>query len=231
VPKVVQPLILKHWPTLMINRYIMYGNESELWTQSSMLCKLIFELLQPIKHKFQLEQLTNQYEALIEVVSDELHETKQDKTGIDVQLVTLKNIFEKMIDEHAHLLIDEKDLSSEEIDYVVQKEMAKYDAAMARIREEEESVVDKVARLPTYVKPGSWFEIYNGEGHPVRRLKMSVILIETGNIVFVDRKGIKGIEKDAGEFAEELKHKKSRLIADHSTFDHALGNVFSIMVA
>ena len=80
VPKVVQPLILKHWPTLMINRYIMYGNESELWTQSSMLCKLIFELLQPIKHKFQLEQLTNQYEALIEVVSDELHETKQDKT-------------------------------------------------------------------------------------------------------------------------------------------------------
>jgi len=231
VPKEVQPLILKYWPTLMINRYVKYGNESELWVQSSMLCKLIFELLQPVNHKFQLEQLTNQYEALIEVVSDELHETKQDKTGIDVQLVTLKNIFEKMIDEHAHLLIDEKDLSSEEIDYVVQKEMAKYDAAMAQIREEEESVVDKVARLPTYVKPGTWFEIYNGEDHPVRRLKMSVILIETGNIVFVDRKGIKGIEKDAGEFAEELNNNKSRLIADHSTFDQALGNVLSIMAA
>jgi len=231
VPKDVQPLILKHWPTLMINRYVMYGNESELWSQSSMLCKLIFELLQPVKHKFQLEQLSNQYEALIEVVSDELHETKQDKTGIDDQLVTLKNIFEKMIEEHAHLLTDEKDLSSEEIDYVVQKEMAKYDAAMAQIREEEESVIDKVARLPTYVKPGTWFEIYNGEDHPVRRLKMSVILIETGSIVFVDRKGIKGIEKDAGEFAEELENNKSQLIADHSTFDHALGNVLSIMAA
>ena len=60
---------------------------------------------------------------------------------------------------------------------------------------------------------------------------MSVILIETGNIVFVDRKGIKGIEKDAGEFAEELKNNKSCLIADHSTFDHALGNVLSIMAA
>ncbi len=223
IPKDVQPLILKHWPTLMINRYIKYGNESELWAQSSKLCKLIFELLQPIKHKFQLEQLTNQYEALIEVVSDELYETKQDKTGIDIQLVILKNIFEKMIDE--------KDLSSEEIDYVVQKEMAEYDAAMARIREEEESVVDKVARLPTYVKPGAWFEIYNGKDHPVRHLKMSVILIETGNIVFVDRKGIKGIEKDAGEFAEELKNNKSRVIADHSTFDHALGKVLSIMAA
>ena len=231
IPKDVQPLILKHWPTLMINRYVMHGNESELWTQSSKLCQLIFELLQPVKHKFQLEQLSNQYEALLEVVSDELHETKQDRTTIDAQLVTLKNIFEKMIDEHSHLLIDEKDLSSEQIDYVVQQEMAKYDAAMARIREEEESVVDKVARLPTYVKPGTWFEIYNGEDNPVRRLKMSVILIETGNIVFVDRKGIKGIEKDAGEFAEELENKKSQLIADHSTFDHALGNVLSIMAA
>lgn len=231
IPKDVQPLILKYWPTLMINRYIKYGNESELWTQSSMLCKLIFELLQPIKHKFQLEQLTNQHEALIEVMNDELYETKQDKTDIDIQLVTLKNIFEKMIDDHAHLLIDEKDLSSAEIDHVVQKEMAKYDAAMARVREEEESVVDKVARLPTYVKPGTWFEIYNGKDHPVRRLKMSVILIETGNIIFVDRKGIKGIEKDAGEFSEELKNNESRLIADHSTFDHALGNVLSIMAA
>jgi hypothetical protein len=231
VPKDVQPLILKHWPTLMINRYIKYGNESELWAQSSKLCESIFELLQPIKHKFQLEQLTNQYEALIEVVGDELYETKQDKTGIDSQLVILKSIFEKMIDEHAHLLIDEKDLSREEIDYVVQQEMAKYDAAMARIREEEDSVVDKVARLPTYVKPGTWFEIYNGEDHPVRRLKMSVILIETGNIVFVDRKGIKGIEKDAGEFSEELKNDKSRVLADHSTFDHALGKVLSIMAA
>ena len=231
IPKDVQPLILKHWATLMLNRYIKHGNESELWTQSSMLCKLIIDMLQPVKHKFQLEQLTNQYNALIEVVNDELYETKQDKTSIDIQLTTLKNTFEKMIDKHAHLMIDGENISRAKIDYVVQKEMAEYDAAMARIKEEEESVVDKVARLPTYVKPGVWFEIYNGEDHPVRRLKMSVILIETGKIVFVDRKGIKGIEKDAGEFAEELNNNKSRIIADHSTFDHALGKVISIMAA
>ncbi len=136
-----------------------------------------------------------------------------------------------MIDKHAHLMIDEENISRAEIDYVVQKEMAEYDAAMARIKEEEESVVDKVARLPTYVKPGVWFEIYNGEDHPVRRLKMSVILIETGKIVFVDRKGIKGIEKDAADFADELNNNKSRIIADHSTFDHALGKVITIMAA
>ena len=231
IPKDVLPLILKHWATLMLNRYISHGNESVLWTQSSMLCKLIIDMLQPVKHKFQLEQLSNQYNALIEVVNDELYETQQDKASIDIQLSTLKNTFEKMIDKHAHLMIDEENISRAEIDYAVQKEMAEYDAAMARIKEEEECVVDKVARLPTYVKPGVWFEIYNGEDHPVRRLKMSVILIETGKIVFVDRNGIKGIEKDAGEFADELNNNKSRIIADHSTFDHALGKVITIMAA
>ena len=229
IPKDVQPLILKHWSTLMLNRYILHGNESELWIQSSMLCKLIIDMLQPIKHKFQLEQLVNQYMALTEVVNDELYETKQDKTSIDNQLSILKNIFEKRINKHAHLMIDGKDMSRNEIDNVVQMEMKKYDAEIARIKEEEESIVDKVARLPTYVKPGTWFEIFNGEDKPVRRLKMSVILIETGNIVFVDRRGIKGIEKDAGEFADELNNNKSQIIADHSTFDHALGKVISKM--
>ena len=231
IPKDVRPLILKHWATLMLNRYINHGNESVLWTQSAKLCKLLIDMLQPVKHKFQLEQLTSQYNALIEVVNDELYETKQDKTNIDIQITTLKNIFERMIDKHAHLMDDEENIFGAEIDYVVQKEVADYDAAMARIKEEEESVVDKVARLPTYVKPGTWFEIYNGEDHPMRRLKMSVILIETGKIVFVDRKGIKGIEKDAAEFADELNNNKSRIIADHSTFDHALGKVITIMAA
>ena len=102
---------------------------------------------------------------------------------------------------------------------------------MARIKNEEESVVEKVARLPTYVKAGAWFEIYNGENAPLRRLKMSVILLETAKIVFVDHKGVKGIEKDAGIFAEELEANKSRIIADHSTFDNALGKVISMMAA
>ena len=116
IPKDVQPLILKHWSTLMLNRYISHGNESVLWTQSSMLCKLIIDMLQPVKHKFQLEQLTSQYNALIEVVNDALYETQQDKASIDIQLSTLKNTFEKMIDKHAHLMIEEENITRAEID-------------------------------------------------------------------------------------------------------------------
>jgi len=231
LPKNIQPLILKHWSTLMLNRYISHGNESELWSQASILCKLIIDTLQPVKDKSQWQLLNNNYCALVEVVHDELYETQQDKYSIDNQIETLNNIFSKMLDKFGQIKFDDEKTAEAPIDYVAQKEIEAYEAAMARIKDEEESVVDKVARLPAYVKVGAWFEIYNGEDRPVRRLKMSVILLETAKIVFVDRRGVKGIEKDAGVFAEELEIDKSRIIADHSTFDNALGKVISMMVA
>jgi len=42
---------------------------------------------------------------------------------------------------------------------------------------------------------------------------------------------MKVIEKDAAEFARELEEDRSRVLADHSTFDHALGQVMNAMAA
>ena len=105
------------------------------------------------------------------------------------------------------------------------------DEELSQIKNEAQIALDKIKQLPSDVKPGVWYEIFNGEDHAVRRLKMSVILTEAAKVIFVDRKGVKVIEKDAAEFAEELKNNKSRMIADHSTFNHALGKVIGAMAA
>jgi hypothetical protein len=238
IPKNIQPLILKHWSTLMLNRYINHGNKSYLWSQASMLCRLIIDVLQPVKDKSQWVLLEHNYCALVEAVHDELYETQQDRSSINTQIEILNSIFNKMLFKYGKKFDIEEEVGEEDeeaspapVDHAAQKEIAAYEAAMERIRNEEESVVEKVARLPTYVKVGTWFEIYTGENSPVRRLKMSVILLETAKIVFVDHKGVKGIEKDAGVFADELEANQSRIIADHSTFDNALGKVISIMAA
>ena len=89
----------------------------------------------------------------------------------------------------------------------------------------------KIEKLPSNVHPGVWFEIFNGEDKAVRRLKLSVVLTEVAKLVFVDRKGVKIMEKDAGDFAAELVKEKSKFIADHSTFEHALGQVINCIAA
>lgn len=55
--------------------------------------------------------------------------------------------------------------------------------------------------------------------------------MEEAKLVFVDRMGVKVIEKDAEEFLNEINRGQSSLIADHSAFDHALGMVINSLSA
>ena len=229
LPKPVQPLVLKHWSTLMLNRYVQFGKDSDQWIQSVMLLKLMLKFLQPIKQQKQWEELSSNHVALVEAVNDELYETQQDKQMIDEQMLSLQETFAKMLEENGFEMV-EGDNQNQEDEY---KEdfMEVSVAEMTQIKDEARIALEKIKQLPSDVKPGVWFEIFNGEDRAVRRLKMSVILTEVAKVIFVDRKGVKVIERDAGEFAAELKNNKSRILADHSTFDHALGRVIASMAA
>ena len=229
IPETIQPLLLKNWSTLMFNRHIKHGKESYEWMESILLLKLLLKCLQPINKKSQWTFLNNNHTALVEAVNDELYDTKQDKDDIDKKLSLLEETFLSMLDNAGYSIeqteTDEIETTAQETidtDLEQELEMAKQEAQIA---------LNKISRLPANVKPGVWFEVFNGEDKAVRRLKMSVILSEAAKIIFVDRKGIKVIEKDAGDFAEELNQNMSRVLADHSTFDHALGKVIGSMAA
>ena len=86
----------------------------------------------------------------------------------------------------------------------------------------EKAARAKLDKLPHDVQPGAWFIVFNGEGRPVRRLKLAVILMQDATMVFVDHLGNVVVEKDAEEFAEELARGASVIIMQHSVFDHAL---------
>jgi hypothetical protein len=243
LPKNVQPLILKHYPTMMCNRYIQHGKESNEWLMSVMLLKLLMKCLQPIRNKAQWQILNNNHEPLVEAVNDELYETQQDREEIDAQISALKQTFLKMLDDYGYKLVEETEKSNQATcaaPYVEEDnvnaandefEEDEHDAEAAKIEEQARIARDKISRLPSNLHPGVWFEIFNGEGKPVRRLKLSVVLTEVARLIFVDCRGVKVIEKDAGDFAHELENKLSKLIADHSTFEHALGTVIHKLAA
>jgi hypothetical protein len=245
VPKSVQPLVLKHWPTMMCNRYVNYGKESSEWLLSLMLLKLLMKCLQPVKNKSQWQMLNANHEPLIEAVNDELYETQQDRKEIDAQIAALKQIFLKMLDDYGYKLVEEAeaeepDQTSTATPYVEEENIdaanevfdeSEHDEEIARIEEQARIAREKISKLPSDLHPGAWFEIFNGDDKPVRRLKLSIILTEVAKLIFVDCHGVKVIEKDAGDFARELKNKQSSFIADHSTFNHALVSVIHKLAA
>jgi hypothetical protein len=245
VPKSVQPLVLKHWPTMMCNRYVNHGKESSEWLLSLMLLKLLMKCLQPISNKSQWQLLNANHEPLIEAVNDELYETQQDREEIDAQISALKQTFMKMLDDYGYKLVEEPETKAPEqtstaVPYVEEEnidaaneELAEneHDEEIARIEEQARIAREKISKLPSDLHPGAWFQIFNGDDKPVRRLKLSIVLTEVAKLIFVDCHGVKVIEKDAGDFARELKNEQSKFIADHSTFEHALGTVIHKLAA
>ena len=90
---------------------------------------------------------------------------------------------------------------------------------------------EQVAELPDEVKPNAWFEVYTGPDKPIRRLKLSIILTEQAQLIFVDHRGNKILEKNAEDFKNELSTELSKLIADRLIFEHALTQVISSISA
>jgi len=230
IPDQLRPLILKNWTTLMLNRYITHGRESSQWIESVLLLKLLLKCMQPINFPSQYYMVKSNHMALIEAVNDELYETSQDKTTITEQIAKLKAYFIKILDDYGCKIVeqDNHEIPEEQLLNETEDDAEK---ELQRIQQQTEIAKQKIAQLTNAHKPGVWYELYNGEDKPVRRLKLSVILTDAAQLIFVDRKGVKVIEKDAEDFARELEENRSRVLADHSTFDHALGNVIKALAA
>lgn len=230
IPNNVRPLVLKHWSTLMLNRYMRHGRDSTQWLQSVLLLKLLLKCIQPIKYKSQYQLLKNNQDALVEAVNDELYETQQNKDDIASQITELKAHLLSMIDDYGFKLVEDED--SEVIEEeITENSTDNTEEELHYIQQQTDIAKQKIAQLANTNRPGMWYEIYNGEDKPVRRLKLSVILTDAAQLIFVNRKGVKVIEKDAEDFANELKDNRSRVLADHSTFNHALGNVITALAA
>jgi len=219
IPAEVKPLILKQWSTLMFNHFLRHGKDSDEWTEIVLLLKQLINGLQVITTKEQWGFHNNETETFAETIKNKLYTTKQDRSIIDASIETLKQTYHKILeatdfDENAVDALEEEDENLDLTEELCQEDIAK----------------DQIAQLPDSVKQGVWFEIFNGEGQSVRRLKLSMVLLDKAKLVFVDRVGVKVLEKDATEFNEELKNNKSRILADHSVFDHALGQVIASLI-
>lgn len=225
IPDNVRPLFLKNWSTLMLNRYLKHGRDSTQWSESVKLLKLLLKCVQPIQFDSQYTLIKSNHINLSTSVNEALYKTKQNKKDISSQITLLKKHFVSLIDDYGYEVVDTIDERPTD-DTTVDDE-----AELLEIKQQIENAEHKIAKLTSDTKPGAWYEIYTGEDKALRRLKLSIILNDAAKLIFVDRKGVKVIEKDAEEFAEELENNRSRIIADHSTFDHALSKVIGTIAA
>ncbi|VAW68161.1 hypothetical protein MNBD_GAMMA10-2247, partial [hydrothermal vent metagenome] len=218
--------------------FIKYGKNSEQWSDSVAVVKQLIQLLQPIQSSQAHHYLNSEKTQLLDTIQNTLLNTKQHPVEIETEINNIFLTFEDMLKNSAY---SAEALAKEETYFVSVDEEAEPergtfddmdmpdidlpDTEINPLQEQADKAREKISQLPADVRPGVWFKVYNGEDNVARRAKLSVIIMEEARLIFVDRIGVKIIEKDAEIFREELTAGTSQTISDHSAFDHALGLV------
>lgn len=234
LPKASQKLLLKHWSTLMFHRYIKLGKSSTEWSEASSAAKQLIQLLQPIESSQSYYRLDNDKDDVLGFMHTGLLQTRQNPVEIEAEMNQVFNLIEDMLNTSS---FNPKNASQHESYFTpVEGEMdfdsmpdpeIEFEDEIDPLQEQTRIAREKIAQLPSDIRPGVWFKVFNGEESAARRAKLSVIVMEEAKLVFVDRLGVKVIEKDAADFYDEIQSEKSSFIADHSAFDHALGMVIN----
>ncbi len=214
LPEAVHPLILKRWPTLMFNHYLNYGKENNEWINMVLSLRQIVESVQPIKSADQLAKLFAHQDQLVEQTEAHLNLSSNSKKDVETIMAAYTATMQNMIDD--------ANFSEEEISDAVEIRNEAGPEEELPIEEEYES-----PEIPPNVMPGTWFQVYMGEEKTARRCKLSVIIIEDENMMFVNHKGEIVTEKTFEEFNKEVAENKTVMIMGHSVFDHAFKSVIS----
>ena len=217
LPETIHALILKRWPTMMYNHYLEFGKENDEWVNIVDTLRSIINSVQPLSNANDLDHLTNTRLHLIKTTRSYLQTTNHSENDIEQVTQDLIRIHQSHIDQADFSEAPQSD----EIEELTKKKIA---TETAPVEEEDNDDLPKLS-LPSNMVPGMWFQVYNGEGKAQRRCKLSVVILEDQNLVFVNYHGEVIIEKNLGNFLDELDNGKSKVIMGHSIFDHALSSV------
>lgn len=233
LPSLVHKLILKLWPTLMFNHYIKQGKQNDGWVSLVTTLAELIESVQQPKNVHDYKHLKDNHEDIVNRVEKRLKRSKRAQEHLEEAVQNLKDTYAHLLDtEEFDEALASPELSTMPVmdtpinDEEKEQGFTEEQASESPIAEDEPvDLRTKLQLLPSDVRPGVWFQV-TLENKQVRRLKLSVIIMEEALLVFVDHNGERVVEKEAEMFAEELKSGEAQLIMHHSVFDHALGSVF-----
>lgn len=87
-----------------------------------------------------------------------------------------------------------------------------------------QKVEQQALELVNKLHPGCWFELTQADGQKMR-CKLAAIIKTTGRYIFVNRRGLKMLEKNKLQFAAALQDERLVILDDSHLFDRALESV------
>jgi len=191
IPAPCQDLVLKLWPNVLFSLLKTHGEKSTHWNNAIEIYIELLDSIQNITSSNQRDHLKESFMNIVRRNNNILLLYHQDSK--------VESAIKSLIAHYNHLL-GNTTLSNTPGTSVQKRSF------------------NPSSTLPKEVKPGVWCEIYIDDVTPKRRLRLSWINLETGTLVFVNRKGIKKLEKEAAEFTHEIECGLSMIYSHDALF-------------
>ena len=254
LPQVVVNLLQESWSKVMLLSCLKHGVDSEEWrgaltTMDELiwsvephdgepearlrLLQLVPELLKTVREGLTAAALdpfvTGEYFAQLEALhvqafqrfKREMPVAQEDGAGPEEVLAASPGSEQQIAESEAELVALEPPLMIEVVEEIILLAPGEQRCAEPEelLGNDDESLL-KVDNLHV----GSWVELQESEG-PKLRCKLAAILKQTGKFIFVNRSGMKVLEKTRMGLAVEFRRGAVRMLDDALLFDRALESV------
>ena len=190
IPSSCQNIVLKLWPSALLHILKTHGEKTPQWNNSIRMYIDLIDSIQPIENIEQFRQLKENFMSIARSNNNMLLLYHPEK-NVEDGIKSLISFFNQLVG------------TTKSSDFE---------------NGNQNGALEKIAKLPSNIKPGIWCELFIDEATPPRRLRLSVINMNNGALIFVNRHGIKKLEKDALEFSEELKKGLSKVYKHDALF-------------
>lgn len=230
LPRELHAITLKGFAPLFLKIYRREGEDSPAWEKAATLFRRIVESVQPRDSLHQMAAILKHNGEILAQTQTTLESVIQ-KAGAQDLLDGLKKAYQRQAKEYDQLK------KKYEQEGITESEENKIDPLAQPLEElavppelvNQPTPEELLQRLPVDIQPGTWCEVYMGREQSPQRLKVSSILKETAQIVFVDGSGKQSQIKDVLDFIDELDCERSTIIHEENLFDKALTAVLSNM--
>ncbi|WP_417777000.1 DUF1631 domain-containing protein [Stutzerimonas xanthomarina] len=251
LPEVVVRLLQEAWSKVLLLTCLKHGTQSEQWQAAlATMDDLIWSVAphEDLESRAQLLELVpsllkNLREGLVSAAFDPFS-TSDFFTRLEaLHVQTLQQLNQPTKPAPAGELLDHSDTAAEQkLELPPREDIANEAASQAMVEVNEEIVLlapgetrehepeinlddnDEALTQVDNLRVGSWVEFQEDEEHKLR-CKLAAVIKPTGKYIFVNRTGMKVLEKTRMGLAIEFRRDAIRLLNDALLFDRALESV------
>ncbi|WP_203301348.1 DUF1631 domain-containing protein [Marinobacter sediminum] len=218
LPETIHDILMNGWSRVMFLAYLRDDVEHR-WNESVRVVDDLIWCLHPHQEDDERDQWVRVVPSLLKTLRAGLEEVSYNSSKLDVMIGHLKHELAEAFRTNAAIEARQDSPTEPEQDIATL-----HQTAVERQQELEDAAISEyVAQIDT-IEVGNWveFRLVNGASF---RCKLSAIIEEADCFVFVNRMGLKVIEKNRIELAHEMRRGRLTLLEQGALIDRALDAV------